>query len=308
MSLDWDTKDVAENEKRVLINDKLILGEYDIIDPKEENVMKIFMRIYLKEKYAKDANLFEKNVLQKFLLTQNNVNSIYRTESLPWFKCDYLIEVIDTPHNIFDLILKIHAESKENQLEIRTKTYVVVERLAWGLFNEYPIRYSANKDLFSLPLNELIKKGENEKLEFKASLRWNYNKNIVDKELENPVIEAICGFMNSDGGILLIGVDNQGNVLGLDKDFSTLQDKNRDGFERHITSLIIARIGKEFRDYVNINCDEKIDDKIICKIVIPRRSSKPVYFGKDRNFFVRQGNRTSKFNPEEANNYKESHW
>lgn len=39
-----------------------------------------------------------------------------------------------------------------------------------------------------------------------------------------------AGFLNTDGGTLLIGVDNSGNALGLDHDYQRVKPPNADGF------------------------------------------------------------------------------
>lgn len=83
------------------------------------------------------------------------------------------------------------------------------------------------------PVLEMIEKGENDKVEFKSSLRWDYKEKRVNKELEYEIARACTGFMNVNGGILLIGVDNDKNILGIEKDYDTLGKgkQNEDGFE-----------------------------------------------------------------------------
>ena len=54
---------------------------------------------------------------------------------------------------------------------------------------------------------ENIKKGEGRKIEFKSSLRWDFRRNEVNKDLELVVIKALAAFLNTDGGNLYIGID-----------------------------------------------------------------------------------------------------
>ena len=67
-------------------------------------------------------------------------------------------------------------------------------------------------------LKELVLIGENEKLELKSTLRYDIRENTVNKKLEFVIAKTISAFLNSEGGILIIGVDDDGNALGLDKD------------------------------------------------------------------------------------------
>jgi hypothetical protein len=56
------------------------------------------------------------------------------------------------------------------------------------------------------PIDVLIQSGEGQNLEFKSSLRWDLNLSQVNKELTKTVAKTVAGFMNGDGGTLLIGV------------------------------------------------------------------------------------------------------
>lgn len=42
----------------------------------------------------------------------------------------------------------------------------------------------------------------------------------------NKITRAICSFMNTIGGVLLIGVDDNGDLLGLENDLMHFGDKN----------------------------------------------------------------------------------
>ena len=83
-------------------------------------------------------------------------------------------------------------------------------------------------------LEELIEASENEQVEFKSSIRYDYFRKTTNRELELVIAKTITGFMNAKGGKLIIGVDDDGNIVGLEKDFKTLKHKNKDGYEREI--------------------------------------------------------------------------
>jgi hypothetical protein len=70
-----------------------------------------------------------------------------------------------------------------------------------------------------VPLDEIIKEGESNELEFKSSLRWSYKVGIIDKKLESVILKTLAAFGNSDGGILIIGVNDDGEAIGLDRDY-----------------------------------------------------------------------------------------
>lgn len=62
----------------------------------------------------------------------------------------------------------------------------------------------------NLSVEELIHRGESERLEFKSTLRWNLHTDSKDKRIEHAVLKTIAAFLNTQGGTLLIGVEDDG--------------------------------------------------------------------------------------------------
>ncbi len=155
----------------------------------------------------------------------------------------------------------------------------------------------------------LLEKGEGHYVEFKETLRYDGRKGEISRELEKMVLKTIVAFLNSEGGTLLIGVNDDAEVIGLDNDYKVLVRKNRDGFENHLTMLIKTMIGLPFTKYVKVSF-ESIDRKDIC-IVSVKESHKPAYLtngDKKEEFFVRVGNSTQPFSMSEAEEYIKTHW
>ena len=149
----------------------------------------------------------------------------------------------------------------------------------------------------------IIQAGENDKVEFKSSLRYDFNRNIINASMEEVIIKTIAGFMNANGGDLLIGVDDNGNILGLEHDYVSLRKKNQDGFELKIYQLIKNYIGIEFCSLVQLTF-YSLDDKDICVLRIDSAES-PVYVHKSDKtaFYVRIGNSTKPMTIKEAVKY-----
>jgi predicted HTH transcriptional regulator len=130
----------------------------------------------------------------------------------------------------------------------------------------------------------------------------------VNKKLEYVVAKTISAFLNSEGGTLIIGVDDDGNILGLEKDFQTLSKQNTDEFELHLRQVIKKYLGENFEKYLKISFP-KIDDKEICVIKI-LKSGKPVFltFESNESFFVRIGNASIPKNRQEQSEYEKIHF
>ena len=109
-----------------------------------------------------------------------------------------------------------------------------------------------NKEITSLQLLDLIKKGENEQLEFKASLRYDYRQIKTNKNLEDVIVKSIAGFLNSKGGTLLIGVNDSGEILGLANDYWSLGSKTKNGFEQRLMFIIANAFGKDICSKIHV--------------------------------------------------------
>lgn len=152
---------------------------------------------------------------------------------------------------------------------------------------------------------ELLKQQESKTLEFKSSLRWNLKEDRKDdKVVTHSVLRTVAAFLNTEGGDLLIGVDDDRNVLGIDHD----QLDNDDKFMRHLSQVVQNGLG----DRAGTCIDPKtqvVHGKTIC-LVSCQRSPEPVFLKwkgtheePDGDFYVRSGPRTDKLSRESTQEY-----
>jgi len=159
-----------------------------------------------------------------------------------------------------------------------------------------------------ITLNDYLKVGESSSVEYKASIRWDMDQDKINKELEKVIIKTIDGFLNFEGGTLLIGIDDNGEIIGIEKDISTLKKKNIDGFQQLLINLISEYLGAEYSQYINITF-EKVDNKSVCIVNIDKAPQSVFVREKDTKlFYIRSGNTTKLLNSEEAYNYIQLHW
>lgn len=134
-------------------------------------------------------------------------------------------------------------------------------------------------------LMKMIDRGESEKLEFKSTVRQNLHIGKPGKEIEIAWLKGVSAFLNSDGGVLLIGVNDDGDIIGLDAD----NFANDDRCLLHIQNLIKQHIGLEFSPYIAIRIHTFDTGKIV---IVSCSPSKVPVFLKDNDkehFFVRSG-------------------
>ena len=80
-------------------------------------------------------------------------------------------------------------------------------------------------DTATIGLIDLIEGGESTTVEFKSTLRTNLHTNKQDKEIEHEVLKTLAGFLNTDGGTLVIGVADDGTPVGIEADKFPSEDK-----------------------------------------------------------------------------------
>lgn len=164
------------------------------------------------------------------------------------------------------------------------------------------------EDIKDKEVEKLIKQGENSQIEFKSTLRWDVVQDKTNKSLEWAVLKNIIAFLNSSGGTLLIGVEDNGDIFGLEKDFKSLPKKNQDGFENHLMQLFKKDIGPDLLHLIAISF-KVINDKTICRVDVGN-SSKPIFIKHNDQelFIIKTGNSVSNLEISEAIKYIESNF
>jgi len=154
----------------------------------------------------------------------------------------------------------------------------------------------------------LIKHGEDDNLEFKSSFRYDYRQQKINRALESVITKTIAGFMNAGGGSLLIGVADDGSIVGLDADYNTLNRKDSDGYTQLIMTPISEKIGTPACRLIRV-LFHRVDGKEVCRIVI-LSSPIPVYVTEDKqtHFYVRTGSGTREMDVQEAITFIKSKW
>lgn len=152
------------------------------------------------------------------------------------------------------------------------------------------------------PQSELIKKsyaqlidgGENNQVEFKSNLLYYHDK---DKEksgyrmyVRHIIAKVICSFLNSNGGCLFVGVQDNKEITGIADDFSLVRPEGKDPKD-----YFTLEVDKIIRDYFknfasNISGDfTVIDGKEIYVFTVFPSKHRPVFikgqFAKE--FYVR---------------------
>ena len=290
-----EPKDFQDNGKVILDNSWLKVAN-------SKNYHHFFPKAYLRKN-----NIGNENSLVNITLVSADLNKRKIKAKAPSIYIqDFLDENEELPTSI-----KSHLIDNLDNFGVMSDDYLVfLEKRANSIFNELKkrIELKHKEDKQEDKVKELIISGENETLEIKSTLRFDLKENIVNKKLEYVIAKTISAFLNTEGGTLIIGVDDDNNTLGLEKDIQTLTKQNIDGFELHLRQVIKKYLGDFFEKYIKVTFP-KVDDKEICLIQISK-SGKPVFITSEgsESFFVRNGNSSIPKNRQEQSEYEKLHW
>jgi len=202
---------------------------------------------------------------------------------------------VNKPRKIYDPELSYFNVDRDNPAE------------AYRLLHEQAIRalehisfYTGANSKLEPGIRDLIGAGEGYNLEFKTSLRWDVRQEKKNSAIEHASLKTITAFLNSSGGHLLIGVEDNGRIEGVEID----KFDNDDKFLLHFWNLVKASMGQDVTPFIRTAL-EKIDGGTVCHVRC-MRSSKPVFLkqkGFGEEFYIRTGPSSASLEIREALNY-----
>ena len=183
------------------------------------------------------------------------------------------------------------------------------DEVYWWLSKEDKIKL-IKSSYIDYEINKALSYGENSFIEFKPSLVYNFKTKKAAIGVKYIVAKVICSFLNSNGGKVIIGVNDDGNIQGLEHDFSLkTKDNEFDFFRLEFENLLYQFFDKSV--YALIKADFKTDyDKPIFVISV-QPSGTPVFLKKKdlKEFYIRTTTSSIEIkDKEEIVKYCFSHW
>jgi len=149
-----------------------------------------------------------------------------------------------------------------------------------------------------------ISRGEGMQTEFKSTLRRNCTSGNNDTRMEHAVLKTIAAFLNSHGGTLLIGVQDDGQVVGVEQD----SFQNEDKMGLHLDNLIRDRLGGSVFSRVK-SCFKNASGKRVL-VVECESSDKPIFLKNDggEEFYIRAGASSPALPASQTHEYIQQHF
>lgn len=165
-------------------------------------------------------------------------------------------------------------------------------KLYQDFYNE--IQKNGNIALIYSRLEDKVEKdirgGETKVLEFKETFCLDVKKQTKEKWIEFSVLKTIAGFLNSEGGKLLIGVNDQKQILGVDKEIAKLF-KSKDKLLLHLKNILKSNFGEKVYTYLNSSFHLIRNKEIF--IIECKKSNEPIWLNGNE-FYVRTNPATDK--------------
>ena len=157
-------------------------------------------------------------------------------------------------------------------------------------------------------LEDLLAEMETERVEFKSSAYFSYRSNIPERVITEAVLKTVAGFLNANGGVLAIGIADDGEILGIQPD---LDKKNVDG-DRYVGSLTTA-IGRSLGPLASTMAKIQLEAVNGVQVALVRvtPAPEPIYAKVskgDRVFFARVNNSTRVLDGPDLVGYVKQRW
>lgn len=140
-------------------------------------------------------------------------------------------------------------------------------------------------------IEEIIANGEGNKVEFKPALLYNFKTDMAGISVKGKIATAISSFLNSNGGIVFIGLDDNGKSQGLEKDFSLSNGKKpKDFFQNEFDQMIEHFLSFSVKSNITGQFYERDNKDVFIVMVEPSKNRAIFVKGQNGKEFWVRGN------------------
>jgi len=286
----WSVSELYKEE----ISLEIVVDDIDVL--KELNVEWLTSKIRITNELEDVSEMTSQNTFDIHKVASYDYEEQDCVDNLEMIEVE-LYKLINV--NIEDYITTVYhygvdfGESGED-VESGAKRVILKTPHIWRTIEEY----NAINDLCSLKevegptLEHIIKVGESDRVEFKPCLLYNFNTQKAGISVKYIIAKAICAFLNSEGGGVIIGVKDNGEIQGLKYDYSLFEYENRkDKLFREVDSLLSNFFDYSIKPLIQSSI-ENVQGKEVLIIGI-HKSPEPVFLRnkkdgqEQKEFYVR---------------------
>ena len=206
---------------------------------------------------------------------------------------------------------EILIETAKKLALLKEKVDIFNNEIAFNPNSARSIQDKINTMLFALDegtetekIMRILRTGESKTIEFKQTLSMDVKTGKKEKIIEKAILKTLDAFLNTNGGILLVGVSDNKKITGIQGEIKKYY-KNDDKFLLHFKNLVKTKIGESFYPLINY----RLVDVEKCKIlrIDCKPSDEPCFF-ESKEFYVRTNPATDKLEGPKMVNYIQRHF
>ena len=154
-------------------------------------------------------------------------------------------------------------------------------------------------DPLEFDLSKIVLNGESGTVEFKSTLHTNLHTGEKDPRMELAVLKTIAGFLNTNGGILIIGLTDEGTPVYIQADDFTNEDK----MSLHLVNIVKSRMGIQAMTSLHAHFDDHDDFRVM--FIKCRQCPTPIFLkdGDTERFYIRTGPSTTELSASQIQEY-----
>lgn len=145
---------------------------------------------------------------------------------------------------------------------------------------------------------------ETAKLEFKETLYYDIRLGTIHGDRVIDVAKAICAMLNREGGTILIGVNDDAEIVGIERDLASFGKEGKlgtpDQFQRKLAEPFGVKLRPDPTDLIRVRFIP-IDGKLVCRVDVT--SDKATMFTLNEKVYVRRDGSSVEMSPADT-----AHW
>lgn len=150
-----------------------------------------------------------------------------------------------------------------------------------------------------LDIAEMVASGESTTVEFKCALRTNLHTGREDEKIEWSWLRTVAGFLNLQGGTLVIGVEDDGTPVGLDKDGFNSEDE----IYSYAMEVMKSRLSEHHIKFIHPRFEEYQSTRVLAIECWPSEDAIYLKHNEGEHFFVRAGDTTKELSTKQLQDY-----
>lgn len=130
-------------------------------------------------------------------------------------------------------------------------------------------------------------------------IRTNLHTGNKDPRMELSVLKTIAGFLNTNGGTLIIGLSDDGTPVGIEPDGFPSEDR----MSLHLVNIVKSRLGPLGMTCIHLHFEDVEDSRVMVVKCSKAASALFVKDGDVERFYIRMGPSTDELSASQTQEY-----